>query len=143
MKKIYLFIIFILTISCKFSVNAEEITIKAVSYYDYERLAHLIMAEGGSDDLPYDVPYGCGSVVLNRIKHKNYPNTIYDVIHQPGQYACAGYYMSLQPTNRCYQIAYELLQHDTDFPDNVIYQAQFTQGSGVYLQSNGEYFCYE
>lgn len=128
---------------CQAAAQEESICVKAVSLTEYEMLAHMIMAEGGSDYLPDEVPYGVGTVILNRIASPNYPDTMYGVIHQSGQYAVAGYYMNVEPTERCYRIAYDLLSNGSSWPKNIVYQAQFTQGSGVYYSSNGEYFCYE
>lgn len=50
-----------------------------------ELLARVIMAEAGTtEDL-----YGCclvGNVVLNRVYNDSWPNTIYGVVSQPGQF---------------------------------------------------------
>lgn len=143
MKKLFIALV-IVSAFIMVPVKAKaDVIIKAVPEKDLEELTHLIMAEGGSDYLPDDVPYGVGTVVLNRVASKNYPNTIHGVIHQPGQYAVASYYMSVEPTGRCYRIAYDLLSNGSEWPSNIIYQAQFTQGSGIYKSVNGEYFCYE
>lgn len=53
---------------------------------DWDLLSRLINAEAGCEWMPDWVPRAVGSVVLNRVKSKNYPNTIRDVIYQSGQY---------------------------------------------------------
>lgn len=79
-----------------------------------------------------------GQVILNRVYDRRYPNTIRGVIGQPGQYA-NGIRSSPDP---CYAAADAVLSGQVAMPRNVIYQAQFTQGSGVWKYLEGEYFCY-
>ena len=47
----------------------------------------LIYAEGGCTWIPDWVQRMVGSVVLNRVESEYYPDTIREVIYQPGQYA--------------------------------------------------------
>jgi len=61
-------------------------------FYDEEDLywlSRVISAESGNQ--PLEGMIGVGNVVLNRAKEENtaFPNTIYDVIYQPGQFAVA------------------------------------------------------
>ena len=79
-----------------------------------------------------------GQVILNRVYDRRYPNTIRGVIGQPGQYA-NGIRSSPEP---CYEAADAVLTGQVAMPRNVIYQAQFQQGSGVWKYLEGEYFCY-
>ena len=79
-----------------------------------------------------------GQVILNRVYDRRYPNTIRGVIGQPGQYA-NGIRSSPDP---CYDAADAVLTGQVAMPRNVIYQAQFQQGSGVWKYLEGEYFCY-
>lgn len=48
-----------------------------------------------------------------------------------------------QATERCWRIAEELLISGYDIPSNVLYQAEFKQGSGVYKKVQNMYFCYK
>ena len=34
-----------------------------------------------------------------------------------------------------------LLTNGSVFPDNVLFQAQFKQGNGIYLHTNAAYYC--
>lgn len=54
---------------------------------DLKLLACLIHAEAGNQS--YDGKLAVANVVLNRVKSKKYPNTIKDVIYQPGQFSVA------------------------------------------------------
>lgn len=54
---------------------------------DLDLLSRVIYAEVGCTWIPDWVQRMVGSVVLNRVNSPYYPDTIYDVIYQPGQYA--------------------------------------------------------
>lgn len=103
-------------------------------------LAHVICgeAQGCSRELQEAV----GSVVLNRVGHPSYPNSIEGVVFQRGQYACTwdgNYYRT--PTQTNWEVAEYLLREGSQLPDNVIFQAQHKQGSYVYKKIGNEYFC--
>ena len=86
----------------------------------------------------YECQCYVGQVILNRVYDRRYPNTIRGVIGQPGQYA-NGIRSSPEP---CYAAADAVLTGQVAMPRNVIYQAQFQQGTGVWKYLEGEYFCY-
>ena len=109
-------------------------------------LARLIYAEAGGvkDD---KCLYYVGSVVLNRVKDEDYPDTIEGVIFQTEpciQYGCARKgYIAKEPDERCIEIAEELLVNGSVLPANVVYQSGRKQGSGVYEQIENVVFCYK
>lgn len=84
-----------------------------------------------------------GSVVLNRVADDRFPNTIEQVIFQKGQYACTwdGNF-NQEPSERAYEIASDLLNMGSVLPSQVVFQAQFEQGSGIYIKEQNMYFCY-
>ena len=49
-------------------------------------LARLISAEARGE--PYEGQVAVGAVVLNRTQHPSFPNTIAEVIYQPGAFSC-------------------------------------------------------
>ena len=55
---------------------------------DLDLLAALIYCEAGAEC--YDAQLAVGACVVNRMEHKNYPNTIKGVIYQKGQFTPAG-----------------------------------------------------
>ena len=116
---------------------------KKNSYTDDElyMLSHLIMGEAGGESDTCQLYVG--SVVLNRIKHEHFPDTMKEVIFQKGQYACTwdGNY-NKEPTERCIENAQKLLEYGSVLPDNVVWQAGFKQGKGTYVILDGVYFCY-
>ncbi len=115
----------------------------SVDDYELWLLAHLINGEAGASWCSDTTRYYVGSVVLNRVNHPDFPDTIAGVIWQSGQYACTwdGNY-DLTPSDRCYEIARDLLQNGSWLPSDVVFQANFSQGSGVYDYIDGVYFCY-
>ncbi|MBQ8550482.1 MAG: spore cortex-lytic enzyme [Clostridia bacterium] len=53
---------------------------------DYELLARIISAEARGE--PYSGQVAVGAVILNRIAHPSFPETISGVIYQPGAFSC-------------------------------------------------------
>lgn len=117
--------------------------VKTVDPEDLEILAHLLVGEAGSDWCSDEMIYYVGSVVLNRVAAKDFPNTIEGVVFQKGQYACTwdGNY-DREPTERHYRIAEDLLLNGSLLPEDVVFQAEFKQGSAVYAKVQNMYFCY-
>lgn len=119
-------------------------------YMDYTEedlylLAHIINAEagGGTSYISDQCVYGVGSVVLNRVRDPRFPNTIKEVLWQRGQYYNGwNGAITKEPADRSWQIAQELLDEGPIFPPEVVWQANFTQGRGIYLATDKMYFCY-
>ena len=104
-------------------------------------LSHVIYGEAGG--YSREIQIGVGSVVLNRVKSKRYPNTIKDVVFQKGQYACTwdGNY-NREPDKQAVDVAIYLLENGSQFPEYILYQSEFLQGDRVYKQIGNTYFCY-
>lgn len=115
----------------------------SVDEYELWLLAHLINGEAGATWCSDTTRYYVGSVVLNRVNHTEFPDSIESVIYQSGQYACTwdGNF-DLEPSDRCWEIARDLLINGSWLPNDVVFQANFSQGSGVYDCIDGVYFCY-
>ncbi len=60
----------------------------AVTVDDVTLLAALIQCEAGNE--PYEGQLAVGAVVMNRVKSGRYPNSVYEVIYQSGQFPPAG-----------------------------------------------------
>lgn len=110
------------------------------------RLSHVICGEVEGCDR--QMKEYVGSVVINRVNSDSFPDTLGDVIFQQGQYSCVwdGNYDKV-PGEETMEVARDLLENGSKLPDDVVFQAEFIQGSGVYtslLAPNGvtEYFCY-
>ena len=110
---------------------------------DVLNLARIIHAENGGheDD---EALLLTGIVVLKRVKSKYYPDTIMGVISQSGQYStyADGKFWN-EPSKRSMRIAKRLLSTNIvhDYPDNLVFQAEFEQGRAIYKKLGYEYFC--
>ena len=116
-----------------------------VNYSDMMLLARVIHAEATQNPALRILDRQCvGAVVMNRVRHPRFPNTVREVIYAPRQYGCQGtYWFNLPPPQECIDIAKQLLLGETfGVPANVVYQAQFRQGSGVWRTVGVHYYCY-
>ena len=110
---------------------------------ELDLLSRLVNAEAGSDWLTDEHQRAVASVVLNRVSDNRFPNTIHSVIYQRGQYACTWNGMiNKMPSQRAVDNARYVLENGVTVPENVIFQAQFKQGKGVWKYIQGHYFCY-
>lgn len=117
--------------------------VQGYTYEDLDLLARVIDAEAGSSWLTDEHQLAVGSVVLNRIADSRFPNTLEGVVYQKGQYACVWSGMiNKTPTERALNNAKYLLENGVTIPTNVVWQAQFRQGNGVWKYIQGHYFCY-
>jgi len=115
---------------------------------DVELLAHLIFAEVGSDYIPDKVLETAGAVVINRMHDKDLKgDNLHDVIYTKGQFDVVRTgAIKKKPTKRCYTIARHLLEDGVkyyDVPSNVVYFAEWKQGSGVYYKWKNVIFSYK
>lgn len=104
-------------------------------------LAHVICGEAQS--CPDDEQLYVGSVVLNRVNHPAFPNSLKGVVFQGGQYACTrdgNYYRDPTPQN--WANAKYLLDNGSILPGNVVWQSGSRQGSGLYLRTRYHSYCY-
>jgi len=109
-------------------------------------LSHIISAESGncSEDMMLSV----GSVVLNRVADERFPDSIEDVVFQPGQYSPTwnGAYYA-EPTEAACEVAQMLLEDGSQIDASVVWQSNFPQGNGIYDTIESPwgtvmYFCY-
>lgn len=105
-------------------------------------LAKLVYAEVGN--LNDEAQIATASVVLNRVNSSSFPDNLYAVIYQEGQYACTwNGAIEKEPSEQAYNNAKYVYENGSQIPVNVVFQAEFIQGSGVYKQIGNTYFCYE
>ena len=96
-------------------------------------LSHIINAEAGDENCSHEHRIAVGSVVLNRVASDEFPDTIYDVVFQPGQYSPTwnGAY-DKEPSEDSIEVAELLLTEGSQLPENCLFQAEFPQGAGTY-----------
>lgn len=109
---------------------------------DLEMLACVIYQEAGGNRSCDDCRRYVGDIVLNRVEHPKFPNTIEEVLTAHGQYGTlyitgikwperAKYDVEKEAVARAYRIAEELLsgQHSELYGQGYIWQSRFIQGT--------------
>jgi len=101
-------------IAGKNTLKALGITDGDENYYsgysssDYELLARIISAESRGE--PYLGQVAVGAVVLNRIEHPSFPDTLSGVVYQKGAFSCLDDGQFYEPiANSCYSAARDAL----------------------------------
>ena len=106
-------------------------------------LSRVIQAESGYCSI--EMMQGVGSVVLNRVTDDRFPDTIREVIEQPGQYSTLSWLSSQIPTDEVLEVSIDLLENGSKYPADVVWQANFPQGTEVYKTISTSYstmyFC--
>lgn len=126
------------------SIQGKEAAGSETETYSQELavLSALVGAEVG--DLSDECQIAAASVVMNRINSQTFPDTVYDVIYQPGQYETVDNgRIENQPDENVRKNVEFVLKNGSQIPENVVYQGMFSQGSGIWDIIDGEYFCYE
>lgn len=111
-------------------------------------LARCMEAEAGIDWLDWEIMM-IGEVVLNRVNSPYFPDTVREVVLQPGQYApFSGEYQMINPSQRYVELAERLLDGERVLNDpDVVWQALFEQGSSIVklvydpVLGSTTYFC--
>ncbi|MEE1056937.1 MAG: Ig-like domain-containing protein [Acutalibacteraceae bacterium] len=116
-------------------------------------LAAVIWQEAGSSYCSDRLQLLVANVVMNRVDSPYFSDTIREVITRKGAYGTmywdgvsipvANDAITQTAIDRCYANAKKILDGYRILPENVIYQAGFVQGSGVYTYEEGLYFCYQ
>lgn len=119
---------------------------------ELEMLALVIYQEAGGDACSDETRMMVGTVVMNRVADPRFPDTLYGVLTQRAQYGRLHWTGLVWPTRasnpgeahaveRAYECAERILQGERLLPSDVIWQAEFPQGSEVVVYQDGTYFC--
>lgn len=134
--------------SVEIPVHLESFDLKIYESLDIEtkeniRMIALAMDKESNGTIEDD--YGVGSVLVNRIGHWGFPSTIREILFAPYQYPWVdNETIQEQPTEDSLIKAYDIWINGTNiFSNNVVFQAQFTQGDGVYALIGVHYYCYK
>ena len=137
-------------VATEYAVLQEELPIYSAE--DLETLALVIYQEAGGDNCSDETRLMVGTVVMNRVADDRYPDTIADVATEYRQYGRL-YWTGLKwpkraskaeeahAVKRAYDCATQILDGYRALPEDVIYQAEFPQGTEVVVQQDGFYFC--
>jgi hypothetical protein len=120
-----------------------------IAFEDLLLLSKIMFAEAGSCWLGDRWRLSVGEVVLNRVASPEFPDSIREVLEQTGQYYGKNnpYFNGLKPDRHCAELALRLLEGERNMEPSVVFQANFRQGSGTYLelydrQLGSLYFCF-
>ena len=113
----------------------------------YELTAVIYQEARGESDI---IQLLVGNVVLNRVEHKDYANTIHDVLTSKHQYGLMwrdGIYLPNNPNDlekqaikRCRKNAIRLLEGERFCPKNIVYQSEFKNlGDGNWKKFKTKY----
>ena len=123
-------------------IAAMGLSNREISYEELNLLSKIIHAEAGSAWLDMEWKMSVGEVVLNRIASPEFPDTMREVLEQPGQYygKNSRYFNSLKPSAASVEAAKRLLAGERVLGDPaVVFQANGKQGSGVFRELRDEY----
>ena len=113
-------------------VEAPEESVETTPTYSDEDLlwlSRVVFAEAGCDWFPDWVQRDVASVVLNRVADSRYPDTIKDVIFDPGQYSCVNSgAIYREPTQKVIDNCRYVLENGSTLPGSVIGQSAYALG---------------
>lgn len=119
---------------------------------ELEYLALVIYQEAGGDMYSDKTRLMVGTVVMNRVADDRFPDTIFDVILQRGQYGRLHWTGPMWPARRwdaveahaverAYTIAERILNGERALPSDVVFQSEYIQGEEIVAHQGGFFFC--
>lgn len=119
---------------------------------ELEALAIVIYQEAGGDACSDETRIMVGNVVMNRVADERFPDTIEEVLLQKQQYGRlywtglvwperASQSVEAHAVERAYECAKRVLNGERLLPEDVIWQAEFIQGTEIVAHQDGFYFC--
>ena len=117
---------------------------------ELELLACTVYCEAGSDTISDETRMMVAQVVINRVNDDRYPDTIEEVLTQRSQYGRFHWTGVVWPSRaerepeaveRAYNCAKRVLNGEWLLPSDVVFQAEFRQGSECVVHVPGFYFC--
>lgn len=93
------------------------IVVTRIDEYSYQLLAEIVEHEAGSDWISlYDKAH-VAAATMNRVYDSRFPNTVYDVLVQPGQYT--GYWPGcITPRSTAYEAVDYYFSHPNEFDNS-------------------------
>lgn len=119
---------------------------------DLELMAIAIYKEAGGDNCTDDTRIKVGNVIVNRTKDDRFPDTVEGVLTEYRQYNTfyltgvvwperASYASEKAAVERAYECAERVLLGESLLPEDVVFQAEFMQGTEIVSYQDGIYFC--
>ena len=113
-----------------------------ISVDDLWLVSKIVYAEAGSSWLTDEHQRLVASVLLNRVNSPEFPDDVYSVITQRGQYYPAGstYFARLIPSERAIKNALYVLENGSIAPPSVVFQSNYANlGSSHYMVIGDRY----
>ena len=110
---------------------------RSIDFEELWLLSKIIYAEAGCAWLGQDWRMAVGEVVLNRMASPEFPDTMREVLEQPGQYygKNSAYFERLRPSAESVEAALRLLEGERVLSEPaVVFQSNYRLGGGVYLE---------
>ena len=130
-------------------IDKQGLSYSKIKFNDLFLVSKIMTAEAGSYWLSDEWKMAVGEVLLNRVASPEFPNTVEECIHQPGQYypKNSSYFKKLLPWERETRLAWRLLEGERHLESSVVFQANFIQGGGTFKSFYDKYlgwtyFCY-
>ena len=120
--------------------GAEDVAV-GFSASDLDLLAALVWAEAGDQPIPEGLCYVC-DVVLNRVDSPAWPNTIREVIYQPGQFSVVSNGALDRSYGNAPQVAYDavLSQLQSRYNYDIIYFSMGYNANGTIAFTHGTHY---
>lgn len=108
-------------------------TVGGFSDSDYRLLARIISAEARGES--YEGQVAVGAVVLNRVRHSSFPNTVAGVVYQPGAFSAINDGQINKPVaDSCYRAARDVI-NGWDASGGAIYYYNPDKTSNKWMRS--------
>ena len=108
---------------------------------DFELLARVVYAESNTESL--EGQQAVAEVVLNRRAAENFPDTVRDVLYQPGQFATASMLERVTPTQNNYTAVWLALYGEPVLPMDVVYFSRGAENRNIWGRIGAHVFCYQ
>lgn len=108
---------------------------------DFELLARVVYAESNTESL--EGQQAVAEVVLNRRAAENFPDTVRDVLYQPGQFATASMLERVTPTQSNYTAVWLALYGEPVLPVDVVYFSRGAENGNIWGRIGAHVFCYQ
>ena len=121
--------------------EAQEQPKTEITMEEFDLMAACVMAESGGED--FETQYWVAETILNRRKSPLFPDTIKEVIMEPGQFAVVseGTIWTVTPTDSVYEAVQSALEED-NVPEEILYFTSegYLLGTEPYRKVGNMYF---
>lgn len=110
--------------------NGETTSDNYLTDYEYIMLCNAVAYEAGSDWIPTSEKAKVAEVIMNRVASPDFPNTIYDVLTQEGQFVGVWSYVTL--TDYSYKVT-----EDVKSAVNMALESGYTNHGYLFFEGDG------